>query len=201
MVDLLRLENQRDVKLRSQSIPRARSHYSDHCVRFTIHLDGLPDDVAIAAQVLPEFVAEDDFVLLAGFTFFRKKVAPHGKFLSHHALEADGARRAVNLLRLIGSREIEVRSAPCTDLLKGFVLPFPVEIIARGYTIVAALNLRPDHHKLVRLRIWHRRQQHGVNHAENGRVRADAQRKCDRSHGGEAGIFPEKAETIANILP
>jgi len=44
-------------------------------------------------------------------------------------------------------------------------------------------------------------QQHVVDDAENRRAGANAKRKSDDRHGGEAGIALELAKCIAQVLP
>jgi hypothetical protein len=43
-------------------------------------------------------------------------------------------------------------------------------------------------------------EQHRVKHAENRRVRPDAEREREHSHGGEAGILEELAEGEAKVV-
>ena len=50
------------------------------------------------------------------------------------------------------------------------------------------------------VRIWQRLEDHGIDDAENRRVRADAKSECEHGHGGEAGIAPEHAPRVAGIL-
>ena len=64
--------------------------------------------------------------------------------------------------------------------LKGFVLIAPVlEIRIRGDVLADTLPpvVHPDHRQLLRLRIGQRAPQHAVDYAEDGRVRADAERQ------------------------
>ncbi len=52
------------------------------------------------------------------------------------------------------------------------------------------------------LRIFHRQrpQHHGVENAEYGRIRADAQRQRKNRRGGEAWIGSQRTEGVADIL-
>ena len=44
-------------------------------------------------------------------------------------------------------------------------------------------------------------QQHGVDDAEDRGIGADAERQSGHSDTGEAGPFPERAESEAHVLP
>ena len=65
------------------------------------------------------------------------------------------------------------------------------------------LGLRRDMIKLhqpVRLIKGQRLQEHGIHHAEDCRVRSDAQREHQHGHRREAGILAEHAPAVSNIL-
>jgi len=47
---------------------------------------------------------------------------------------------------------------------------------------------------------WQRAQENGVDEAEDGRVRPDAQREREHGHGGEAGGFQQLAEGEFKIV-
>jgi hypothetical protein len=54
---------------------------------------------------------------------------------------------------------------------------------------------------LVGLRIWHRLEQRGVDHAENGRGRADAQAERQHGYRREAWDFQQRPSAVAQIPP
>ena len=58
----------------------------------------------------------------------------------------------------------------------------------------------PDANQRVRVLERQRTQQDAVDHAENGRVGADAE--CQRDHGNcsEAGAFVELSQRVAKVL-
>ena len=185
---------------RVEAVGLARGQHAHHGVGLTVHLDRLADDVAVGAEMFPEPVHKNDLVIFAGHSFFRQKIASHQKLVAGHAEKSRRIRVAVDLLRLRRRGEVVAHAAPGAHVRKRLVLLLPVEKIARRHGIVATLNFRPHHHQLIGLGIWHGSQQHGVNHAEDGGVRADAQRKRDGSDQGEAGIFPQQSNTVASIL-
>jgi hypothetical protein len=63
------------------------------------------------------------------------------------------------------------------------------------------LGLRLEHgEELLRMGIGQWFQEHGINDAENSRVRADAESQREDGHGGEAGILTQHAECVALVL-
>src|SRR5258708_23845116 len=54
--------------------------------------------------------------------------------------------------------------------------------------------------QLFGIRIRQRLQEHCINDAENGRVRANAESKREYGDRGEAGILPQHAEAVAHVL-
>ena len=75
MIGLLGFEDAGHGELGVASIGGARGQDADHSVGLTVDAHGLADDFAITAEVCPEFVGEDDDVVLARDTFFGQEVA------------------------------------------------------------------------------------------------------------------------------
>src|SRR5215472_13193308 len=102
------------------------------------------------------------------------------------------------------TREIETRTSPSYDLLERSVLPLKVEEVRRGRDVLDGpsvfLVMRREYHQTVGLRIRQRFDNPGVDTAEDGSVCADAEGESEHGDGGEAGRFPQYAQTIAQIL-
>src|SRR6266566_1870747 len=62
-------------------------------------------------------------------------------------------------------------------------------------------NLLPHHHQTIGSGIGQRPKKHGINHGENGGVRAHAESDGEHDNGGKAGVFAEHARTEAQVLP
>ena len=58
----------------------------------------------------------------------------------------------------------------------------------------------PERHELVIARKWEGAQEHGVDHAEDGRVRADAERDGEDDDGRDEGRRPRHTEGEADVL-
>ena len=54
----------------------------------------------------------------------------------------------------------------------------------------------PDADKQVRLRVGQRFKQHAIDHAEDGRIGADAQRQRHQGDGGEEGSPAESPQNV-----
>ena len=61
-------------------------------------------------------------------------------------------------------------------------------------------EFREDPDQPAGLRIGQRTQQHRVHHAENRGRGADSQRQAGYRRGGEAGILPQHAKPVSNVL-
>jgi hypothetical protein len=68
-------------------------------------------------------------------------------------------------------------AGPSAQILKNGALVFPIEEIPRGNAVAAAVDLRPDDDELVRIGVRQGSEKGGVDDAEDGSVRADAQRE------------------------
>ena len=71
-----------------------------------------------------------------------------------------------------------------------------------GFTTTAvavALNLRPDHNQLVRLRIGHGCQNRGVDHGKDGRVGADAKGQREHSRKSKNRRLPQLAQRVLKV--
>ena len=79
VIDLFRREGQRGRQFRAQAVRKTgRQHTNDRIIR-AIEAHGLADDVAIRAQPVPQFVGQDDLMVLAGNSLLGKEIAPHQK--------------------------------------------------------------------------------------------------------------------------
>ena len=87
-------------------------------------------------------------------------------------------------------------------MFKRMVLRSPVEKIGirRGVRLRILGVYRFGLDQALWLPVWQWSQHHRVHNTENRGIGSDAQRKCDDGHGGEARVFTQLAEAVANIL-
>ena len=71
-----------------------------------------------------------------------------------------------------------------------------IELIARR--AIACIR-HPDGNELLGDGKRQRLQEHRVNHAEDGGVRADAEAEGEHGDDGEAGMFEELAQSVADV--
>ena len=84
-------------------------------------------------------------------------------------------------------------TGPGRNGFKRGVLALPVEEVTGGNAVAVAVDEGPDHDDAVRLVVGQGSQQGGVDHAEDGGVRPDAQRQGQHRDRGESGILPEQS--------
>ena len=81
------------------------------------------------------------------------------------------------------------------------ILIVPVHEVERGDAIVDAGGREfPENHDLAGLVVGQRAQERGLHHAEDGRIRSDAE--CEHDHGGqgETGGAGKDTEGVAEVL-
>ncbi len=174
----------------------------------TAQLDGvqgqrLAEDVRVGCEsLLPEAVAEHHRAGRALAVFLRQEIASQ-KWAD--AEEREEARRNVfarEVLGFAGPGEVEVIAAEGAHIGEGTAFAAPIEEIRVRHRALRELRRGlEDHQQPVRIGIRQRLQKHAVHHAENGRVRPDAQRQRQHRDGGEAGVLAQRAESVAKVLP
>src|SRR5262249_26025812 len=161
--------------------PESGWHYPYYQVRLVAERDLLVQNSGIGAETsLPETVAQNNYFILSRLLFLGSENSPECGVHAYQLEEIDRYSGAANLFRLAGSSEVVCIVGHSGHPLESFVPIAPVyEIRIRGDVIGDSLPpvVTPDHRQLLRLRIWHRAQQHAVDDAEDRRVRADAQRQ------------------------
>src|SRR5258708_25301279 len=85
--------------------------------------------------------------------------------------------------------ETEAAASPGDHVLEELILVFPIEEVASGDAIVVAVDLGPDHDKLVRIGVRHGSEESGVDDAENSGVGADTQCEREKGNGSETEVF------------
>jgi hypothetical protein len=181
-------------------------------------LDILADGGRIAAEApQPERVTEDRSHrrtrrgCLSGHLRHRRAVIGDEIAADEHprAQETEQVRRGAadaNLLR-IGSRRGERdaagrdHSSDLVEDLRGLLLEIAkIRWRERPVMDVAGAQLAPDHHEPLRIGVRQRTQQHGVDHAEDGRAGADAERDRDGGHRRESQILAQSASRVVEIF-
>src|ERR1700683_832474 len=141
MVHLVWLECQRNEQFSGLPVGAAGLHNSHHAVLRIIHRELLADNIAVAAQPIPEPISEDDFAVLANFTFFGEKIPPEEEANSKHPVGAGSLCASNDPLRLFKRREVIIVVGPSYQVLKDSALPSPLKIVSRRDTVARAPTL------------------------------------------------------------
>ncbi len=100
--------------------------------------------------------------------------------------------------------QLEVTVFSGCDSVKGGVTPHPLlEPVRRDEQPVRAFRgFRIKYgHQSRRFFEWKRPEKDSIDDAEHGRVRADAERKCEDGNRSEARILSQRPRSVAGILP
>jgi len=199
-VHVLGIEGQRRPRLdlgAGRELERRR-HDADHREGDGIQLNGLADDVAIAAQHAgPEAVADDHDAVGAGDRFVRGKGAAEHRIALQHREQAGRGAQARHVLRIAGPLVREIDVAIRGERLQALRLALPVfEGRDRDGSLVALGIDLPQHGDLLGILVRQRVQHHRLDHAEDGGVGANAQGQGQHRHQNEGRLAAEGAEGV-----
>ncbi len=76
VIDLFRADGQRHRQFRNEAISNPWRLHSHDGVGFAIHAQRLANNATVCAQPIPQLVAQDDFVIVSRYSFFRQEIAP-----------------------------------------------------------------------------------------------------------------------------
>ena len=180
-----------------------RWQHADEGVHLAVDPEWLPDGVCLlAVQLLPRATTENNPTVA-----WRRVLGP-GKATSdrgrhpEHVEELGGHEGADELRRFAGScRHGEGQRAVSRDSLQRLLLPAQVDELS-GRMIAARFvgGRRGDADDAVGLVEGQRAQEHAIDHAEDGRVRADAERERDDGDQREARVLEEGANRVPEIV-
>ena len=183
----------------------ARRQHADDGVGPSVHADVAADDAGIGSVALaPEPVAEQHDLVLPRLIVPRLEIPAERDGLAKHPMPVGRDATRPYAVRLVGGRQVERTRRERLEILERLCGFLPCEIVpGRDGAPVARWRLRPHHDQLVGLRERQRRQQRRVHHAEDGRIRADAERQGGDSGKGNPGalISPRTANRRSTTVP
>ena len=111
----------------------AGRHDSGNQVALPVHVDVVPDDVSIRAEVvLPETVAENHHVRAAWLIFLWKEHTPQHRLNAQGRKEARRHRAGVDLFRFLAAGQSETAVIVVDrHLLEDLVLALPIQVVGR----------------------------------------------------------------------
>src|SRR5580704_272113 len=203
-LDLVGFEGKRDVHGRIANVRGAGSGNPENGIEFAAHAELSADNAGIAAEmVAPEFVVEDDHVIITGEGVVGNEMTAESDLGAEEEVEpAGGYAAGLDLLGPVGSGNGEAFAGPAVEGVEDLGLLLPVEEVAGGSAVaLAAFVVRPDHDDAVAIDIGERGKEDGVEEAKDGGGGADAQGESEEGDGSEARALPEQPQAVANIAP
>jgi hypothetical protein len=131
---LLGREGQRHPQAVLVPVGRAGAEHADNRVRCAVDTDVAADDLRISSKaLLPQAMAEDDNLVLAGRAFFLDKRAAQRERVpvTVHREQPRGRRTDLHLLRPVIGRQVHLPPTPRVDFRESRGLLFPVDKIGR----------------------------------------------------------------------
>jgi hypothetical protein len=173
-------------------VRHVRQH-ADDGVRTIVHLKHLADDVRIAAELrAPVRVAEDQHRVGS------RRIVAGDERASEHGPDAEDVEEIVrhdadiDAVGLAALEQIEIHLMIFDQRVeRRRPLAIVVEFFDRDARVGPSRERRrlAQHDEPVAIGVWQRLQQHAVDHAEDGRVRADAEAERHDGDGGEAAVL------------
>ncbi len=170
----------------------------------------LTDDFRIAVKrSLPEGVTQHRDAFGAFFIFLFLNDSSDQRRNSQRLEQASRCKATADSFGLVVSMEDVVASSrrivhDKTEPRKQLAFFLPGMQVRDGDLIFLVTQRRirlPQHQQLTGAGVRQGTQQHGIHHAEDGRVRADAQGQRDDGHNRERRAATQHAKTVANVLP
>ena len=160
--DFVGLKGERDVHRRITNVGGTGSGDAENGVEFAAHAEFGADNLGIAAEaVAPEFVIEDDDVVVAGKGIVSNEMAAEGHFWAEEEVEpAGGYAAGLDLLGPIGRGDGEAFTGPAVEGVEDGGLFLPVEKVAGGSAVaLTAFVVGPDHDDAVAIDVGERGEQ------------------------------------------
>ena len=196
--------------LRKRELGRHDSDDDDRLASHGLDVKRLVDDFRITVEgSLPESVTQYRDASGAFFVFLFLNDSSDQRWDSQYFKQASRCKATADSFGLVvsmkdvvaGSRRIVHDKTEPREQLAFFP---PGMQVRDGDLIflVAQRRIRlPQHQQLSGAGVGQRSQQHGIHHAEDGRVRADAQGQSDDGNNRERRAATQHAEAVADVLP
>jgi hypothetical protein len=178
-------------------------HHADDREWPIVHRDHPSDGGRIGAEpAAPEAVAQDGGLPAGGRVFGGGEVAPDRRRDAEHPEEVPRHAHPADPFRLAVGHQRRTPRADERHVVERVAAVAPVE--ERQVADVAGRSGRPplaDGDEAIGIRIRQRTEQHGIEDAEDRRVRADAEGERHERDRREAGRAPQQPRGVANVPP
>ena len=133
-----------------------------------------------------------------------KEAASKYRLDAQNIQEIGGNARSVHDLRLTASRERQVLQwsdgSQFAERVRRRLHFLESHLVERLVWYVAPWDRQHKTHQPVRITVLQRLQEHRANHAEHGRVGADAEGESEDDHGRKPRVLAQRPQAIAHIL-
>src|ERR1700683_213690 len=135
--------------------------------------------------------------------FLGQKCAPQHRLRFHRREVVGSHQKSVEVLGSLHAAQVSVPPTVCCDVIEDVVLLLPIEkICRRDFVSVEAdtWHTLPKSDESGGLRELQRPKHQRVHHAENIRVRTDAQREREDGNSSKAGALAQHSQSETDIL-
>src|ERR1044072_3806905 len=186
----------------SRKFPAGR-HHPENRKRPGSHLDDAPDYLWIAGKgALPQVITNHYDIRRAGLRFLCRESATESGRDPNRFEEIAIDRDAIHFLRFTHAGQHRPGAAVGGDRAEAAALGTEIEHVGQRFTLArirTTLSRAPDIYELLRMRIGQGAQQHGIDHAEDRAVGANAERERRDRNDAEAGRLQQHAERVSEI--
>ena len=180
-----------------------RRHHANDRDRTAMKCNRAPNNLRVAVKgAVPQTIADDRERRRARFVFVFAVGPAELRLEADRVEEICGRERNGDPLRLTPGNvaEMEGFEAGQREMLKRSAVAPPIDVIRQRDRGICSVDDFVQVNEPIRLRIGQRPEQDVVDDAEDGAVRADAEREGEHGDDGEARRFAELAESEAEIV-
>src|SRR5262245_41523121 len=180
---------------------RLRRQYPEDRIWLAVQANRASDDTGIGTEAsLPQPMRDDyHLVVMAGLIFLRQESAAVSGLQAQNLQIAGTHFQPEKKLRFAFAGEIQTLAANHRERLQTRVAFPSIGKHAGGNCALARWRQLPKIHDLIGLLIGQRFEQHTINHAEDGRIRANSQRKRENGDRSETGVLQQQSHAIAQV--
>src|SRR5271155_2853312 len=166
-------------------MPEVGRHYADNGVQIVVHPYLLADDIRVCAEApLPGTIAQDGNRSDSRHVVLRANHTPHRRIHSQDGKIVGGMEHGFHACRLIAAGEVAVdgyHSHNSLEELRIALKIFELRLRQSRITLAELDEFARDFHELLGILVGKRTKEDGVDDAEDGGVRANAER--ERNYG------------------
>jgi hypothetical protein len=171
-------------------------------VRIAIERNRLPENLSIAAKVLPpEPFAQDRDLLMTFLILFAQERSAEGWPNSQHVEVIRRNTGTRNAKRIADARQVHIGTTTGhRSKIERPTRSRPIDKVGRRYGGCLVENPAPRKHQSIGIAVRQRLQKYGVDNTEDGRVCTDTQGQCEDDRGSKAGVLLQVPECISDVL-